>query len=88
MSEAEGLRERAARLLAMALTSRDEGDVDRADLLVSHANSYIERAEILEQTSRANFASTKTSPHASEHVCSTPAATDPTIMTNRDRPYS
>ena len=66
MSEAEGLRERAARLLAMALKSRDEGDVDRADLLVSHAHSYVERAEILEKAARMNAASTKS--QASEHV--------------------
>lgn len=66
MSEAERLRERAARLLAMALTCRDEGDVDRADLLVSHANSYVERAEILEKAASVDPASTKS--QASQHV--------------------
>lgn len=60
MSEAERLRERAARLLAMALKSRDEGDVDRADLLISHANSYVEGAEILEKAASLGPASTKT----------------------------
>lgn len=60
MSEAEYLRERAARLLAMALKSRDEGDVDRADLLVSRANSYVERAEILEKAAGVDHSSTKT----------------------------
>lgn len=64
MSEAERLRERAARLLAMALTSRDEDDVERADLLVSHANSYIEWAEILEHAARVDAASTETSSQA------------------------
>jgi len=68
MSEAERLRERAARLLAMALKSRDEGDVDRADLLVSHANSYVERAEILETAASVDHSSTKTSPQALERV--------------------
>ena len=59
MSEAERMRERAARLLAVALKSRDEGDVDRADLLVSRANSYIERAESLEKAASVDHFSTK-----------------------------
>lgn len=68
MSEAERLRECAARFLAMALNSRDQDDVERADLLVSRANSYIERAETLEQAAPMDSASAKTSPHALEHV--------------------
>jgi hypothetical protein len=59
MSEAERMWERAARLLAMALRSRDEGDVGRADLLVSRANSYIERAESLEEAAHVHQSSTK-----------------------------
>ena len=59
MSEAERMRERAARVLAMALKSRVEGDVDRADLLVSRANSYIERAENLEKAASVDHFSTK-----------------------------
>lgn len=59
MSEAERLRERAARLLAMALKSRDEGDLDRSDLLVSHANSYVDQAESLEKVASADRSSSK-----------------------------
>jgi hypothetical protein len=49
MSESETLRIKAARLLALALKARENGDSRLADLLVQRAMQFSERAIAIEE---------------------------------------
>jgi hypothetical protein len=52
MSESERLRILAARVLALALKARENGDSALADLLVRQATRYLERATAIEEAIR------------------------------------